>query len=91
MEHYLQIIQGSSKKRLSRLRKALKFHDLSFLLLFDGDPIGTKISCTKHYNVVVISADGDPLVLADRTLHDVAIEESLCCLLYTSPSPRDRG
>jgi|GEM_PF-1205530 len=77
MEHYLQIIQGSSKKRLSRLRKALKFHDLSFLLLFDGDPIGTKISCTKHYNVVVISADGDPLILADRTLHDVAVEESL--------------
>ena len=42
----------------------------------------------KHTNIVKIELNGEVIFETERTHHT---EEDSDCLLYTSPSPRDRG
>ena len=44
----------------------------------------------KHYNSITCENEMKPeIILGDVPVFSVDTEGSICCLLYTSPSPRD--
>ena len=73
----------SKKKRLKRAKATrMKIRELGVSRL-------TVTRTPKHIYAQVTSAEGDK-VLAQASSLDKEIREENSCLLYTSPSPRDK-
>ena len=65
----------------------MKYRDLAFICL--GGCLVLFGTLVSHLAVIPAEADSDIQQL--RVIDQVVNYEYKCCLLYTSPSPRDRG
>ncbi len=70
------ILPNVSARRIKLLKEKMRRQGYAYLMFFENDPIAAKIACTRHYNVVIVSIEDDPIVLADKALYGVALEES---------------
>ncbi len=71
----LSVVRDVARAKLNELVKVMEVEGLSALLLFEGDPIGCKLSASSHFNIVVVTREG-LLVVVDSAFYPVAVEEA---------------